>query len=341
MAEALRVREVTSEEWSSVATQFADFGFEQSATYGQAGAQRIGAKAVFIVIEDAEGALAAAHLRVKALPVLGRGIAWAPGGPMLLRGSRGNVPLTDVLTALKSHVSSQGHILRLRLPVLAGHDPEDAAGMLLTAGFQPTGLAAGFQTILVDLSDGEEALLKRLHGKWRNALRSTWKAGVSVEIGDYDDFYPRFRKLYDEVQGDKGFDPDISPEFYLGLKGADFKHKVLIATLDGEDIATITVGLSGTCAVYLFGATGAGGRKVAAGNFLTWEGYQMARSLGMQIYDLGGIDAEENPHVFRFKDRAGGWMAQEQAWEARSGALTDTLILTAERVLRRLKKRGG
>jgi hypothetical protein len=338
MAELLTCRSIPLTQWRDVTTRFVDLGIEQTATYGQAAAARIGARTVCLVVEQADHIVAAAQLRVKTIPGLRRGIAWGPGAPLLLQANAAAPPLAGVLAALREHVTKQGHILRLRLPVLGPHAEAAVVEAARAAGFATTDRAGSFRTVLVDLSDGEEALLARLHGKWRNPLRNTWKAGLEVETGGFVELYPRFRALYDEVRDAKGFTPDIPPEFYRTLNGEDFHHMTIIATRENRDLGAVTVGLTGQGAIYLFGATGAEGRKVGAGYFLTWEGYRLARAMGAKTYDLGGIDPDANPTVTRFKQRAGGQEAAQIPWEARPAGPVPHVILMAETLRKRLKR---
>jgi hypothetical protein len=343
MPDRLIVRPVTASDWPRIAAEFGDLGFEQTASYAEPAAARIGASVDYLVIEDAGRAVAAAALRVKTVPGLKRGIAWCPGGP-LTRPKAAGAPADPaaVLRSLKTYVTGElKHVLRIRLPVLAGVSEGDMADMAGAAGFVPCDRAAAYQTVLVDLDRDEESLMSSLHGKWRSPLRATLKAGIALEEGSYNDFYDRFRILYDEVQEAKGFDPVISPAFYRNVTGLDFDHRILIATHEGQDLGAITVGLAGQGAVYLFGATAEAGRSLNAGYYLTWQGFLMARSRGCTAYDLGGIDPEDNPTVTRFKRRTNGEEARATPWEARPAGLSGATITGLEALRAKLKRRGG
>lgn len=341
MSEGMRVRAISAADWPAVASQFADLGFEQTVTYAEPAATRIGAETVYLVCEDAQGVQGAALLRLKRVPGLGRGIAWAAAAPMSVKRGGARAPLEACLNALRRYVvEEQGHLLRLRLPVLAGYSAQEVAEAAQAAGFAPTARAPEYHSILVDLTRDEDALMAGLHGKWRSPLRATLKAGIQLEQGLYKDFYDRFRVLYDEVQEAKGFAPAIPPEFYRDVAGADFEHRILIATHEGQDLGAITVGLAGQGAVYLFGATAEAGRRLNAGYFLTWQGYLMAKAWGAHAYDLGGIDPEQNPTVTRFKRRAGGTEVSALPWQATPSGVTGQMIVHLETLRARLKGRG-
>lgn len=341
MSDTLSVRAIAKADWPAIVSQFADLGFEQTVAYAEPAAARIGAETVYLAFEDATGVQAAASLRLKRVPGLGRGIAWAHAAPMTVKRDGTRTPLAACLTALRQHVvEEQGHVLRLRLPVLAGYTPQEVAEVAKAAGFVPTQRAPDYHSITVDLTRDEDVLMAGLHGKWRSPLRATLKTGMQIDQGLYNDFYDRFRVLYDEVQDAKGFAPTITPEFYRDVAGSDFEHRVLIATHEGQDLGAITVGLAGQAAVYLFGATAEAGRKLNAGYFLTWQGYLMAKAWGAHVYDLGGIDPEDNPTVTRFKRRAGGTEVSALPWQAHPTGLAGQAVLKLEALRARLKGQG-
>lgn len=341
-AVTLVLRPVSEEDWPEVARRFTDLTFEQSLTYGQAAAARIGGAAEFVALNDAQGlTVAAACIRIKCVPGMKRGIAWIASGPLT---ERQGVPdpkpeeLRALLVALAAHVHRAGHILRLRLPAIAGHNPPELDALAADAGFLPTDRAPGYHSVAIDLAQDEEALMAALHGKWRNPLRNVLKAGLEVDRAPIAELADRFHVLYQEVQQAKGFRPDIPPEFFYPLKGPDFDHEVLIARKDGTDLAGITLGRVGATATYLFGATTDAGRKLNAGHFLMWQAILRCRLLNLRWFDLGGIDMNDNPSVARFKLRTGGREVKAAGpYEARPPGLAPTLIARAESLHRRLK----
>ncbi|WP_050605764.1 peptidoglycan bridge formation glycyltransferase FemA/FemB family protein [Ruegeria sp. 6PALISEP08] len=335
----LSVRRVAAEDWPSLSSRFEDLTYEQSLTYAQAAARRIGATAEFLSLHDAQGApVAAACLRIKRVPVLSRGIAWIAAGPLIHPKGRGTpdaAMVRAILSDLRRHVHDSGHVLRLRFPIMA--TPTDDA--ITGAGFVPTEQASSYRTVLIDPDQDDDTLMRTLHGKWRNPLRNALKTGMELETGPIAELSGRFHKLFEQVQAAKGFQPDIPPEFYYPLAGPDFEHDVLIALKDGADIGTMTIGRTGTNAVYLFGATSEAGRKLNAGHYLMWQAILHCREHRIRCFDLGGIDQDANPSVTRFKLRTGGTDTTAagpfEAWPADPMA---NLIGLAEALHGRLKR---
>lgn len=344
MSDALHLEPVSAGDWPRISAGFADLEVVQTGPYCEAAARRIGARTEYVALRDGTGALrAAACLRIKVLPGLGAGIAWIASGP-LTRPLWGRPPegteLGAVLEALRDHATAAGHILRLRLPVVAGYDPEVADRLAGERGFVPTSRAPAYRTVLVDLRQDEEALMAGLHGKWRNALRGALKAGLSIDCIPFGSETARFEALYAEVKVAKGFSVDIPPEFYWALDGREFRHDLLIATKEGDDLAALSLGQAGSTMVYLFGGTSAAGRTMNAGHFVMWQAILHGRALGLTHLDLGGIDLETNPSVAQFKLRTGGSdLKAPGPYEYRPEGLRPSLVGLAETLHRRLRGR--
>lgn len=336
----LTVHSVSQLEWGSIGPSFRDFTYEQSLTYSLPAAERIGAKAEFVVLKRDDRIVAAACLRIKTLPGLRRGIAWIAAGPLTQSLTGASEDLGDVLKTLRHYVCRQrGHILRLRLPVDTGLDPAEITALAVGAGFSETDRAAPYRTVLINLKQGEEALMRGLHGKWRNALRNALKRGISLDRGSMSELSGRFEALYNDVRSAKGFQPDIPPDFYYHLDGPDFDHDVLIARQGDEDLATITIGRSGGTLVYLFGATPKAGRRLNAGYFVMWHAILIGCSEGAATLDLGGVDEESNPDVARFKRRTGGVeVSAGGPFQAMPDGPIPRLILAAEGIRKRMRQ---
>ena len=339
----LLVREVPETEWPTYARQFRDLSFEQSLTYGRAATARIGGKMRCLVLEREGQLIAAAQVRIKTLPGLGRGIAWIASGPLLLPLDGPAPPpavIAEVFAALRAELAlRQGHILRLRLPGIAFHEQGMITSIAQTTGFAPTNRAPVYRSIAIDLRQDESALMANLNGKWRTDLRYALKSGLTLNVGTGPDMQARFLVLFRDIQAAKGFAPDITPEFHFALSGPDLSYDILIITKDGQDLAGIVIGTSGRCTVYLFGATAEAGRALRAGYLLTWEGIRLSQQRGMHWYDLGGVDFDENPDVARFKDRMNGQKIEAAGpYETHSGGPVAHLIKALETLRAKLRK---
>lgn len=332
----LRVSEVAVEDWPGLAAGFSDLTFEQTAAYSLAAARRIGGRARFLAVAGSDGPIAAAAVRLKAVPGLGRGIGWVPGGPLVCRRDRGVSDVAAVLAALRAAmVDDEGHVLRIRL---SGTAPEtrDAARV---AGFTPAPRPRPYRSFALDLLQDEAQLMAALQGKWRTDLRFALKSGLGIDRGQGPAIEARFLALFDRVQAAKGFNPDIPPGFHFPLSGPEYRVETLIAVKDGQDVAGIVTGTCAGSSTYLFGATGEAGRPLRAGYLLQWEAIRLARDAGCLWYDLGGVDFDTNPEVSRFKERMNGVPILAQVWQARPPGPVGGLILGLEALRARVKGR--
>lgn len=340
----MRIRSLDAADWPALAGQFGDLSFEQTAEYARAAAARIGGRARFVAVEQDGRPVAAAALRIRSLPGLGRGIAWCPSGPLLL--APGALPpdaarLAAILTTLRDGIARRGgHVLRLRLSGLAFLPPELVAEAATAAGFTRQPGARPYRSLALDLTLSEAELQRRLDGKWRTDLRFARKSGLELEQGHDPALQARFMALFAATQEQKGFRPDIPPAFHWPLDGPGYRVETLLATHAGTDLAGIVVGLTPASATYLFGATAPAGRPLRAGYFLQWAALDLAREHGCRWYDLGGIDEKENPSVSRFKTRMNGALIEAEVWQATPPGVVGPLILGLERARNRVKRRG-
>ena len=84
------------------------------------------------------------------------------------------------------------------------------------------------------------------------------------------------------------------------------RFEVGLAWADDEPVAGHVASHLGDTCVYLLGATTEMGRKLKAAYRLQWSVIERAVERGEKNYDLGGIDVEGNPGVYRFKRGLGG-----------------------------------
>jgi hypothetical protein len=346
---------VSEQDWPDLSIGFHDLGFEQSLCYAQSAARRINARLELIGVTRGDQTLALAAVRIKQVPGFRKGIAWIPGGPIM--ASNGDQGVTShvvgqVLSALKDRlVREQGNILRLRLAGLSFQNPDDLRATVRSAGFLPTTLAPIYRSIAMDLRQGSDALMQKMNGKWRTDLRFSLKSGLALDVNSSTDSAPglsdemktRFMAMFSVVQGAKGFSPDIPPEFHFDAVKAvdkkDYRLDILVARHGAQDVAGVVLGTAGRCTTYLFGATLDAGRPLRAGYFLQWEGMKLARERGSDWYDMGGIDAETNPEVTRFKERMGGQPIFAEAFEARPAGVFPIMVGGLESLRTRFGKR--
>lgn len=300
------VIEIPLAEWSQTVVDFSDHNYEQSSDYTLAMAEKTGSVARFLLVKDAGRAIGAAAVRIKRIPLIGRGVAYISGGPLVCPRGAGSSYRDVVLVSIKRKlVDEEGHALYLRLP-LAREYAEAEPINLRKLAIRPTARVRSYTTILVDIGKDAERLRAGLVGKWRTHLRYAERAGLSIDEGRGPAFNDRFMAMFGEMHDAKNFDVKVDPRFFFALPPDSIGLSVMIARDGNQDVAGHVTSRLGDTAVYLFGATSERGRTSKAGYHLMWQSIMRAKEHGCSFFDLGGIDMDANPGVTHFKKRVGG-----------------------------------
>ncbi|MCK9540651.1 MAG: GNAT family N-acetyltransferase [Novosphingobium sp.] len=339
-------RPVTPEEAFVLARRFCDLRYTQHPGYAIDAARAVGARADFLSIERGiEGSgepIGFAAVRLKALPVIGGGLAYLHRGPACAT-SRGFDPYMGAacVDAVVRHYRHGGYLLRLSSPLWADGE----------AALEPHYRRLGFRrapggtgrTMVIDLAPPLEALRSALDQKWRTDLNRALRGEVRITRSSDPADFARFQPLLTELADKKGFHTRQDATFF----GAVARHdpgageiQIHLAWAGDELLGGHVGAYTGDTAVYLLGATTAAGRNARASYLLQWSVIEHARERGLAWYDLGGIDAVANPDVYRFKKRMGGREVCHAAqWELATGLIAPPVVRLAEKARTLLARR--
>lgn len=179
-------------------------------------------------------------------------------------------------------------------------------------------------TVLIDLSLAEDELLTCMKQKTRYNIRLAGRKGVTVRVGNADDF-PMLYRMYAETSIRDGF--VIRDEGYYRTVWQSFMAskeptcEPLIAEVDGVAVAAIFVFYFAGCAYYLYGMSREAHREKMPNYLLQWEAMRRAKAAGCSVYDLWGApdefgDSDSMWGVFRFKEGLGGQVVRTLgAWD--------------------------
>ena len=294
---------------------------------------------------DLSGAVRAAAMILKR-EVLSRGFAarlcilYIPKGPIFDPVDAGLS--AQILNDLQIFVRSQGAILLKMDPdvVLGSGVPGDAdvhdseSGLAFVSdlkrrGWRLSGDQIQFRnTVTVDLTAAESAMLDRMKQKTRYNIRLAEKKGVRVRTGTTQDL-PLLYRIYAETSVRDGF--VIRTEAYYRAVWETFMRQPvaanvpscepLVAEVAGESVAAIFVFYFAGRAYYLYGMSRDAHREKMPNHLLQWEAMKRARARGYASYDLWGAPDEFNESdplwgVFRFKEGLGGRVVRTLgAWD--------------------------
>ncbi|HAW85112.1 MAG: hypothetical protein A2087_05670 [Spirochaetes bacterium GWD1_61_31] len=209
--------------------------------------------------------------------------------------------------------------------------PVDAASVQRLVLSAPLRKAADVQppdTVVLDLSPGEDQLLAAMKPKWRYNIKLAEKKGVAaaVESGTAAADQTAIATFYDLYQATAKRDRIAlhAKAYYLKLL-ATASHgaaapldtaivpdvRVWVARHDGQALASIVTLFYGRQAVYLYGASSDFKRNLMPAYLLQWAAIKAAKLAGCSEYDFYGIPPVEDPThpmagLYRFKTGFGG-----------------------------------
>lgn len=338
-----RLIQLAETAWTQATRRFLDHNYRQTWSHGIHAAERIGAASEHVGLVRGHDPIALADVRIKSLPLIG-GIAYINGGPVVRHRDSADHQgvLAEMLDVLRAeYVTRRGMVLRV-IGTL-GDDAWNAAqeSAFRAAGFAPTSAAQAYRTMLVRVDGPLEKTRAALAQKWRNCLNNAEKQGTTVTVSDDHRSLQRFTDLYEEFVGRKGLHVNHDAAFFArvqeGLDGPD-RMIVQLAEREGQLIAGHLSAMNGDTCVYLLGATAPAALKVKAAYLLQWNAIRMAHERGLAWYDLGGVDPNENPGVFHFKEGMSGIdRTAPGPYEAAPRGIRGRMALSSERIYRRLR----
>jgi hypothetical protein len=309
----LLVEVVSSDDWATLLKQFADANYRQLAAYSAAAAARVKARSENVAIRENGKLLGICNVRIRKLPLMPFGIAYVNGAPLVLNADDSidsATALSRCLSALrKEYVDVQGHVLRVIGVARADLAADLANRSFQEAGFVPASAKGRYRTILVDVSRELPDIRRGLDQKWRNVLNKADRQELEIVRGTSPAFFEKFGVLYSGLVERKNLKVDLGPEFFVILQDRleePDRFVVHLAMQAGNVVAGHIGAYHGDTAVYLLGAANETGLKSNASYLLQWRVIEYAKERGCNWYDLGGIDPEGNPDVYRFKMRIGG-----------------------------------
>ena len=168
--------------------------------------------------------------------------------------------------------------------------------------------SAGYQTIVLDLTQDEQALRADLRKNWLGSLKKAEKAGLQIEWDDQGLYLEECMKSYSLDKKKKGYNgPDVNIIRAVAEKSLPF-GETLIARAHYQEqlVGTILIFCHGRTATYQIGWNTQDGREYGAHNFLLWQAVLYLKENGFTAFDLGGINDTEAKNVKKFKEGMGG-----------------------------------
>ena len=223
--------------------------------------------------------------------MLGGYFFYLPRGPVFTPGLDAN-QVSDVWSCINKNFAQAGAIFyRVESELIPPQGRK-------TIDLQPA------ETLILDLSNSEEELLRHMHQKTRYNIRLAGKKEVSVRQGAASDFAAFWRLMKatgdrDQfgIHSEKHYQVLLGNQDFVKLFVAEYNHQVVAAGLFAFYLNKVT---------YLHGASDYQNREVMAPYILQWEVIKHAQAGNYQYYDFYGISEQKWPGVTRFKLGFGG-----------------------------------
>jgi hypothetical protein len=339
----ITVVQTDAKSWGEAAKSFADLSYRQCPAYQHEAALSNKAKAEFILLQADGQILAVCALRVKTVPFLNIGVAYAHHGPLTMRNAVFCPAVySECVDALADYYVGKR---KLALRVI----PPDAANLfhrridqcLENNEFKKLDRAPR-HTIMVDLDRPLSAIRQSFDGKWRNHLRQSERHDLRVEATSNPDDFAIMATMLEALEKKKTFQAAQDVSFFSRVQqnAPCFEQLILyIGYYEGRPVSTHLCSVAGSIIVSLLAATNDEGREIKASRRMQWRVIEDAAKSGKRWYDTGGVDPQNNPGVCSFKKGMNGLeVAEVGLYERRPGDLLSPWLVVFERIYRKLRR---
>jgi len=164
---------------------------------------------------------------------------------------------------------------------------------LLKQGFRPVYNRHSFhtQTYVLDCSQSEEELMKRMEKRTRWSIRKAQRLGVKVRDGIDEKLLDSFFKVYSSTNPSpqpKGFFEIVNK--ILGERGL---ARIFLSEVDGQCAAGLLALMFGSKIFYVWGGSNPTYKNYQPGVLLHWETIKWGRLHGYTYYDFHGALVED------------------------------------------------
>jgi Acetyltransferase (GNAT) domain len=300
-------------QWELAVREFGDYSYRQSWAYGVTLARRRGAISEHVAIRQDEELIGLADVRIKRVPVVGGGLAYISGGPLVRRldGSGEELERLDLCVdaLVREFVERRNLMLRLVAPIGPAEWNQSVAERLERAGLRRGERGEHYRTVLLDIDRPADEIRSSLHRHWRRHLNAAGRADLEISFGTERERFEQVAQMSEALSDRKGFELDLDGRFFADVQTQlDDADQLLVGLVlqDGRPVAGNITAVHGDTGVYLTGASTEAGRDCKAAYLMHWRTIEVLRERGLSWYDLGGIDPVANPGVTSFKLRTNG-----------------------------------
>jgi lipid II:glycine glycyltransferase (peptidoglycan interpeptide bridge formation enzyme) len=286
MVDIVLATEADRQAWNDFVARTPAFALMQSYEWGEF-KESLGWKVIRLAAHQRGQLTALAQLFIKSVPLGLFSVGYVPRGPLI--DWRDQATTTALLSAL--HDEARRHravFTKIEPPLLSS--PE-AHGWLRRVGFRASSYTNQPRaTIIVDLTQDLDDILKQMRKKTRQYIRRAARMGVTVRVGSREDL-PAFYELMQATGRRAGFPARILEYYEREWQTfADSGQAVLLMAFYRDHLLAVrTVYRLGSHAAEFHAGSSDQFVDLRPNHVLVWEALKWAKAQGCRTYDLWGI----------------------------------------------------
>jgi lipid II:glycine glycyltransferase (peptidoglycan interpeptide bridge formation enzyme) len=295
-------------EWSQLAENFDDNNVYQTRAYQKIRAENDGQDLKSIIIKDNDDVILMCHMRIQKVPLVGLKVGYVQSGPLMMRKDGRVDKLPEALHLLGDLVSNKmAHVLRMN-PNIYDDERGKRISEILGKSIGMVSHVPPHHTMRISLNRTEEEIRSRFDRESRRLLRKAEERNIENIEGTGGQLFAKVLELYSQAKQRKGF-KGVDATVFSGMQEMlpeNEKAKIIICYSEGKPITVHVTTHYGNTALPIITANNEAGLKLGSSYIVWWKAFVEAKTLGMEYYDLGGIDKVANPQGYQFKKHLGG-----------------------------------
>lgn len=178
-------------------------------------------------------------------------------------------------------------------------DTPQNRSLLLQAGFRRRQRGNGWGSARLDLRQDTSAVFDSFEHNWRKSIRSGHREGVTVQVANSEAAHDWMIERHLANMAEKGF-TGHDEAFLRSLRRHSGSDYVLFQAIhQDEPVAGLVILRFGDHADSVVAWFGDKGRKVKAGNVITWGAIEEMHRRGCTSYDVGGTNSDKGFSSFK------------------------------------------
>lgn len=160
------------------------------------------------------------------------------------------------------------------------------------------------ETSFIDLTLDEDQIFNEIiHSKRRNMIRKANKSGIDVRTYSNEKGLQYLWPILEELHSKLGYE-HLKKEYYadiINTLGLTKKAYILVAFKEEKPLSGVIILGNKNFMTYYKGASWFGIKNEGQGELLQWEAIKLSKSNNVSFYDLGNLDRENLPSIYKFK----------------------------------------